>query len=95
MSIPVPSEELILRAGAGLTGLSLLGSAALAADLAGQHMAALGTICGATPHPHCAWCLGAVGLALAGLTAFAFAFGAGPQVRKRGLLQIKATLDRT
>ncbi|MBL8770919.1 MAG: hypothetical protein JNK30_06010 [Phenylobacterium sp.] len=73
MPTPVVSEDLILRLGVGLTGATLLGGSALAADLAQLHMAALGTICGASTNPHCGWCLGAVGLALAGLTALGFA----------------------
>lgn len=73
MPPPAPSEELILRAGAGLTGLTLLASASLAADLAGQHMTLLGAFCGASQHSHCPWRLGAVGLALAGLTALGLA----------------------
>ena len=69
----------MLRAGAALTGVVLTLSAALAADLARGHMLALGAICGTGANPHCGWCLGGAGLALAGVVAFAFALG-GPQI---------------
>lgn len=68
-----PTEDQVLRLGAALAGVLLSASAALSADLAAQHMRVLGVICGASPHPHCGWCYGAVSLGLAGLTAFAYA----------------------
>lgn len=67
------AEETVLRIGAGVAGVMLTASAALAADLARDHMTLIGTICGAGPHPHCGWCFGAAGLAMAGLAAFAVA----------------------
>ncbi|MFZ5718217.1 MAG: hypothetical protein ACOY5Y_01985 [Pseudomonadota bacterium] len=92
MRRPVPpTEDLVLRLGAGLIGAVSIVSAVLAAELARQHMALLGTICGAGPHPHCGWCYGAASLVLVGLAAFAYA--ARP-VRNGGLLQIKAELPR-
>lgn len=84
------TEEVALRAGYGVAGLALTASAALAADLALEHMALLGVVCGASPHPHCGWCYGAAGLALAGLAAFAASLGGPGLLRKPGLLQIKA-----
>lgn len=72
-ALPLPSEDQVMRLGAALTGVMLSASAALAADLAQEHMRILGVVCGASPHPHCGWCFGAVGLGLAGLTAFAVA----------------------
>lgn len=66
-------EDAILRVGAGLLGAVLLLAAALAADLAREHMAALGAICGAGPHPHCGWCYAAASLVLVGLAACAVA----------------------
>ena len=68
-----PSQDQVLRLGAGLTGVVMLASAGLAADLAAAHMSALGAICGAGSTPHCGWCFGAASLALAGLAAFALA----------------------
>ncbi len=52
-----------------LLGLTLLASAGLSLDLAGDHMASLGEICGGDS-AHCAWCYAAAGLGLAALTAF-------------------------
>jgi hypothetical protein len=66
-------EDLTFRAGAGAAGGVLLASAALAADLARDHMILFGTICGADHVPHCGWCYSAAGLAIAGLAAFAVA----------------------
>ncbi|WP_293456273.1 hypothetical protein [Phenylobacterium sp.] len=71
-------EDAFLRIGASLLGAVLLLSAALAADLAREHMAALGAICGAGPHPHCGWCYAAASLVLAGLAAFAVAWRPAP-----------------
>ena len=91
MRRPVPAtEDLVLRLGAGLIGALCLASSVLAAELARQHMALLGTICGAGPHPHCGWCYGAASLVLVGLVAFLYA--ARP-ARGSGLLQIKAQLQ--
>lgn len=84
------SESQILRLGAGLTGAVLLASAALAADLAREHMAAIGEICGAASHPHCPWCYVAVGLAVAGLAAIAAAIRPQAATGILGLLEIKA-----
>lgn len=72
-ALPPPREDQVMRLGAGLVGVVLTASAALAADLAAQHMRTLGVICGASPHPHCGWCFGAASLGLAGLAAFAMA----------------------
>lgn len=72
-ALPRPSEDQVVRAGAALVGVVLTASAALAADLAQEHMRTLGMICGASPHPHCGWCFGAASLGLAGLAAFAVA----------------------
>lgn len=92
MRRPVPNiEDLVLRLGAGGIGAIFIASSALAADLARQHMAVLGTICGAGSDPHCSWCYGAASLVLAGLAAFLYA--ARPP-RNWGLLQIKAQLRR-
>jgi hypothetical protein len=68
-----PVEDFAFRAGAATVGAVLLASAGLAADVAREHMVFLGTICGASPIPHCGWCYGAAGLVLAGLAAFASA----------------------
>lgn len=95
MPTPAParrfaSEDQLLRLGAALTGVLLLCSAGLAADAAREHMAAIGVICGAASHPHCAWCFASVGLALAGLAALAAAVAPG----RSGLLEIKASRPR-
>ena len=66
-------EDQLLRLGAALTGTVLMASAALAGELARDHMVVLGAICGAGPDPHCGWCFGAAGLVLAGLAAFGLA----------------------
>ena len=68
-----PPEDFAFRSGAGTVSIVLLASAGLAADLARDHMVVLGTVCGAASTPHCGWCYGAAGLALAGLAAFAAA----------------------
>lgn len=76
MPLPAPrplTEDQVLRLGAGVAGVVLAASAALATELAIEHMRLLGIICGAESQPHCGWCYGAVGLGLAGLTAFAYA----------------------
>lgn len=83
---PALTEDRALRLGAGVTGLALTASAVLAADLAREHMAFVGAICGASSNPHCGWCYSAAGLALAGLAAFAVA------LRPADLSQIKAEL---
>lgn len=84
------TEGEVFRLGAALVGVTMTGSAALAADLARAHMLAVGTICGAAPNPHCGWCLGAASLGLAGLAAFVVAIAPAGRLRKSGLLQIKA-----
>ena len=66
---PSAHEALVLRLGAGAAGGVFLASAALAAEQAREHMALLGTLCGAGSNPHCGWCYGAAGLVLAGLAA--------------------------
>jgi hypothetical protein len=66
-------EDLTLRLGAVVAGGMLLIAASLAVEFARQHLMALGTLCGAGPVPHCGWCFGAAGLALAGLAAFSYA----------------------
>jgi|GEM_PF-2878648 len=72
-ALPPFREDQVMRLGAALVGIVLTASAALAADLALEHMRTLGVICGASPHPHCGWCFGAASLGLAGLAAFVFA----------------------
>ena len=67
------TEDGAFRLGAGVLGGILTASAALAADLAREHMAFVGAICGASAYPHCGWCYGAASLVLAGLAAFAVA----------------------
>lgn len=71
-------EDAILRFGTGLVAAILLLAALLAAGLARDHMAALGSICGASSYPHCGWCYGAAGLFTAGLAAFAVALRPTP-----------------
>ncbi|MBX3485469.1 hypothetical protein [Phenylobacterium sp.] len=66
-------EDRAFRLGAATAGGVLFVGAGLAADLARGHMILLGTVCGAGPDPHCGWCFGAAGLALAGLAAVAVA----------------------
>ncbi|MBW8812953.1 MAG: hypothetical protein JF588_05960 [Caulobacterales bacterium] len=78
------------RIGTGLAGLLFLTCAALSGGLAWAHIASRGAICGADRIPHCGWCYSAAGFALAGLAAFALAFGPGAALQKLGLLQIKA-----
>lgn len=96
MRPPVPfTEDQILRLGAALAGAIFLSSGAIAAELARDHMVALGTICGATDHPHCGWCLGAASLVLAGLVAFAAALRPQRKAGDVGLLQIKVKPDRS
>lgn len=70
---PQPIQDAAYRAGAGMVGGLLLASAAMAADLARDHMVALGTLCGVAPAPHCGWCLSSAGLAAMALVAFAVA----------------------
>lgn len=86
----MPTEAQVFRLGAAFTGVVMMVSAALAADFAREHMLAIGTICGAGPHPHCGWCFGAAGLVLAGLAAFYVALEPVGAIRKAGLFQIKA-----
>ncbi len=83
------TEDRILRLGAAFVGVVFLAGGALAWDMARAHMALLGTICGAGPHPHCGWCYGAASLVLAGLAGFAYAIRPNANA---GLLQIKAPL---
>lgn len=85
------SEDRILRLGAAFVGVIFMAGAALAWEMARAHMALLGTICGAGPHPHCGWCYGAASLVLAGLAGFAYA--ARP-TRNTDLLQIKVKLSK-
>jgi hypothetical protein len=87
MRRPLPQEDQVLSVGWGLTGVILTAGAALSADLAWAHSQALGVLCGASSSPHCGWCFGAAGLAIAGLAASAAAVGHG---RNSGLLEIKA-----
>jgi hypothetical protein len=87
------NEDATLRNGLGLLGVVLLASAALAVDLAREHMAALSALCGAPEHPHCGWCHAAAGLALMGVTALLAAVR--PSQPQLSLRQIKAKLDRT
>jgi len=67
---PTPIQSRVERLTTGLLGASLLASAALAADLARDHMALRGVICGVAQVPHCGWCYAAVALAVAGLAAW-------------------------
>ena len=64
-----PSEQQMMSLGLALLGLTLLASGVLSADLAREHMAALGRLCGAGEAAHCGWCYAAVGFGLAGLSA--------------------------
>lgn len=61
------------RGALSLSGLALLASAGLAARMALQHMPSAAALCGAGPVAHCAWCVAAVALGLAGATALVFA----------------------
>jgi hypothetical protein len=79
------------RLGTGVAGLILFTCAALSDGLARAHIASRGVICGADRIPHCGWCYSAAGLVLAGLAAFALALGPAANLRKLGLLQIKAS----
>lgn len=85
------SEDRILRLGAGLIGATFMAAGAVAWDMARAHMALIGTICGAGPHPHCGWCYGAASLVLAGLAGFAYAARPNSNIR---LLQIKVTRQK-
>ena len=73
-----PSEATLQRLGSGLLGYVLLTSAAISAGLARDEIVLRGVMCGASHPPHCGWCYGAVGFALAGITAWAVALRAGP-----------------
>lgn len=68
-----PAEDRAFRVGAGTVGGVLLASAGLAADLARDHMALMGTICGVGTVTHCGWCYATAGLVLSALAAFAVA----------------------
>lgn len=89
--MPTMTEDHYLRFGAALSSLVFFSSAWLAFGLARDHMAALGTICGAASAPHCGWCFGAAGLVLAGLAAAAYAVR---EFRNNGLFKIKAGAGR-
>lgn len=82
---PTFNEASLERVATGLLGGVLLATAGLSAGLARDHMILLGAICGAGHAPHCGWCYGAVGFALAGLTAFALALR--PQPRRAVVTQ--------
>ena len=56
-------------------------------------MLVLGAVCGAGPHPHCGWCLGAASLVMAGLAAFAVAVR-GPPGLHADLILRKAASPR-
>ena len=79
---PALTTDDVARLAAVLSGFALTASAVLAADLAREHMARLGALCGAAPHPHCGWCYAAAALALAGLAAFAAALRPAPARRR-------------
>lgn len=81
------TEDHFLRFGAALSSLVFFASAGLSFELARDHMAALGAICGAASAPHCGWCFGAAGLAIAGLAAAVHAVAGN---RNTGLFKIKA-----
>lgn len=81
-----PVKDRAFRLGAGAVGGVLFASSGFAADQALDHMVPFGTICGASHVPHCGWCYSAAGLLLAALAAFFVAL----DVRKSGLLQVKA-----
>ena len=66
------AEDRILPLTAGLAGFALTAASAFCADLSADHMARLGSICGAQA-PHCGWCYAAVAFGLAGASAFAAA----------------------
>jgi hypothetical protein len=57
----------------GLCGVLSLASAGTSGLLALEHATLRGAICGAGHIPHCGWCLGAAGFALAGFAALAAA----------------------
>jgi hypothetical protein len=59
-----------------------LASAEISSLLAREHATLRGAICGVGHNPHCGWCYGAVGFALAGLTAFAAALSPEPATRR-------------
>jgi hypothetical protein len=81
--LPHPAEDRAFRAAAGTVGGILLASSGIAADLAREHMALLGVICGQAAVPHCGWCYAASGLLLAGLTALAVALAPGRPIAQR------------
>ena len=74
-----PTEDRLVRVGAGAFGATLLASAALSAEAAAAHMHALSTICGAAQSPHCGWCYAAAAFALGGMSALAAAVRPAPQ----------------
>ena len=86
--VPHPIEAGVFRAGVGTVGGVLVASSGIAADLAREHMALSGTICGVAAAPHCGWCYAAIGLLLAGLTAFAIA------LRNGELREVKSKVRR-
>ncbi|TAJ73598.1 MAG: hypothetical protein EPO51_04720 [Phenylobacterium sp.] len=67
---PTPIQSRVERLTIGLLGATLMASAALSADLARDHMALRGVVCGVAQVPHCGWCYAAVAFALAGLAAW-------------------------
>jgi hypothetical protein len=60
---------MVRRAELGPCGTLSLASAGICGLLAAQHASLRDAICGAGHIPHCGWCVGAAGFALAGLAA--------------------------
>ena len=77
-------EDRSARLIAGVAGSVLFAGAGLALDLAREHMEIVGTICGASPSPHCGWCYGAAALVLSGLAAFFVALSPAPTSVRAG-----------
>lgn len=75
-------ENTILRAGTALLGLILLASAAISFELAREHMAALGVICGGEEAPHCGWCYASVGFVMTGLSSLIAAARPAPAAQR-------------
>jgi hypothetical protein len=79
---PNLDEDVILRAGSALLGLILLASAAVSFELAREHMAALGVICGGDEVPHCGWCYASVGFLMTGVATLIAAVRRAPAAQR-------------
>jgi len=75
-------EDAILRAGSALLGLILLASSAVSFELAREHMAALGVICGSDQAPHCGWCYASVGFFMTGVSTLIAAARRAPATQR-------------